>query len=282
MSHAHLVPMPSRPVFALSPERPLAEEVRRVLLEQAQEAHQLLLDPPSRESAVHGARKACKRGRAALRLIQPALETAVYTQLADGFRGAAQELGPIRDADVMRRLAADTGGAAPLPVSEAEGLARLAASRDRLAALCDLIAAVPLRIKRDHVIAGFERNYRKARRRMVLARAEPTGESLHDWRKAVKAHCYHLRLLEPLWPPILSAFAAEADQLQETLGDHHDLSVLMAHRLAAGTLDGEAAQGLQARSDALEAEAFTQGTRLYASQHRVMGTWLRAQWSALR
>ena len=55
---------------------------------------------------------------------------------------------------------------------------------------------------------------------------DPTPERFHEWRKRVKYHWYHLRLLRELWPAPMKALAAEAKQLADLLGDDHDLAVL--------------------------------------------------------
>src|SRR4029453_7447377 len=46
---------------------------------------------------------------------------------------------------------------------------------------------------------GFQQTYRQARRSMALAYAPPTIENFHEWRKGVKYHWYHSRLLRRLW-----------------------------------------------------------------------------------
>ena len=56
----------------------------------------------------------------------------------------------------------------------------------------------------------------------------PDAEDLHELRKRVKDHWYHVRLLRAAWPPVMTAWADEAHVLAEQLGDDHDLSVLAA------------------------------------------------------
>lgn len=58
----------------------------------------------------------------------------------------------------------------------------------------------------------------------------PTGDPLatafHDWRKRVKAHGYHLRLLRDLAPRRMRARGRQASRLGDLLGNDHDLAML--------------------------------------------------------
>src|SRR5262249_6481256 len=47
---------------------------------------------------------------------------------------------------------------------------------------------------------GLEGTYREARRAMRTAYRRDTAGAFHDWRKAVKYHDYHVRLLAEVWP----------------------------------------------------------------------------------
>ena len=70
--------------------------------------------------------------------------------------------------------------------------------------------------------------------RSPTSRRHPDAEELHELRKRVKDHWYHVRLLREVWPPVLTAWAAEAHVLAEQLGDDHDLSVLAAVAVGRG------------------------------------------------
>ena len=78
----------------------------------------------------------------------------------------------------------------------------------------------------DAVCEGLERTYRRGRRDLREARAEPSVEALHEWRKRVKELWYHHTLLRELWPPVMAATGDEAHALADRLGDDHDLAVL--------------------------------------------------------
>ena len=128
----------------------------------------------------------------------------------------------------------------------------------------------------DDVLAGAARAYARGREAFKVARADPTPESLHAWRKRAKDLWYHQRLLAPAWPAVLGAQAEEAHVLSELLGDDHDLAVLM-ERLATDddapplppAVDAqrpELRELVAHRSDELRAEATRLGRRVYAER----------------
>ena len=73
---------------------------------------------------------------------------------------------------------------------------------------------------------GLLKTYGRGRDAMAVAYDEPTAENFHEWRKRVKYHWYHLRILNPIWKPTVNALRREACRLAELLGDIHDLAVL--------------------------------------------------------
>jgi CHAD domain-containing protein len=127
----------------------------------------------------------------------------------------------------------------------------------------------------DDLLAGAARAYARGRAAFVVARAEPTPELLHAWRKRAKDLWYHQRLLAPAWPELLGAQAEAAHALSELLGDDHDLAVL-AQRLTASAplppaVDAEREELLALvaqRSGELRAAATQLGLRLYAESPR--------------
>lgn len=260
--------------FALDVSAAPADELRRVLWEQAYHALRALRDDDPLPG-VHRARKATRRARAALRLARSSLSDEQYRSMKVGFRDIARALSPIRDADVVHRLAGDLGYThLPAPPAPEAILQCADEARARLQRLLAQIELEPLEITRDSLIKGFSRGYRVARRRMVLARAQPSDRNLHSWRKAVKIHRHHLELFAPIWPPVLGAFSAECEQLLRDLGRQRDLSLLDD---AVGDLQAAHAQ----EQAACVAAAFSRGKPLFAAQDRLVGAWLRAQWGAV-
>jgi hypothetical protein len=80
---------------------------------------------------------------------------------------------------------------------------------------------------------GMESAYRRGREAMAGARRHSRPEFCHEWRKRVKDHWYHLRLLEHRWDPATAAREKSLKHLETWLGEHHNLEVL-SMRLAAG------------------------------------------------
>jgi CHAD domain-containing protein len=120
----------------------------------------------------------------------------------------------------------------------------------------------------DAMIAGLAKTYKRARRAMAVAADEGTSRDFHEWRKRVKYHRYHLRLLRPVWPKVMKARYKETKYLSDLLGDDHDLAVLRAtlEEEAGGAADERAALiALTRRRNAeLRAEAWRLGRRLFA------------------
>src|SRR5579875_1822359 len=61
---------------------------------------------------------------------------------------------------------------------------------------------------------------------MSVAQKDGTPENYHEWRKRVKDHWYHVRLLESLWTDVMQAHENSLHDLETWLGDDHNLVVL--------------------------------------------------------
>lgn len=268
--------------------------LRACAIEQIEQAAEHLEQARRHEEdsveAIHGARKALKRTRSALRLVATGPGRGVARREDVRLRDCARALSGTRDADVMAatvealaerytgQMAAGTftavreqlavGGAGvraglePLVLAETQTLGSVAES----------LAQWPVEdVTWKHVLSGVERSYARGRKGFARARRSPTVEDLHDWRKRVKDLDFQQRLLHDAWPQVLSAHAREAHRLSELLGEDHDLAVLgtllvvehgPAQRVAADTqplLDVIARR----RAD-LQGRAQVLGGRVYA------------------
>jgi hypothetical protein len=72
---------------------------------------------------------------------------------------------------------------------------------------------------------GLVRSYRGARRAMNRAYRGGGATAFHEWRKTVKIHAHHLRLLEPVCPELVHDRIDTLDRLGDLLGQDHDLAV---------------------------------------------------------
>ncbi len=212
--------------LGLRPGEPLGGALQRMALEQLDLALEVLSDgegPPS-EKAVHETRKALKRLRALLRMLEPELDPGAYAREDAALREAGRRLAGARDAEVMlatldglvegnRRKLSGRGGVIRLraallaereaarrdtlgdPAARTHVLAELRACRVRVAAW-----RLPERSQLQLVEAGLMRLYRKGEKRRRRAAAAKRGDlhKLHEWRKRVKDLRYVAEMLRPL------------------------------------------------------------------------------------
>jgi CHAD domain-containing protein len=248
------------PYRLLSSDPTLEFAVRRIAGEQLGRAlRSLEATGEARAGAIHDVRKRCKKVRGLLRLVRRAFpawreENAALRDIA-GLLGGARDagvLGPTFDAVVAEhgaalhagalaelRAALDGGGEAvagvDLDATFAEARARLAAVRER---------ARSWRLEGEGwgvLGPGLATIYRDARESRKLAARDPSPHNHHEWRKRVKDHWYHTRLLAPIWPEQLEHRAALARELSELLGAHHDTHVLEERLVSRAFGGGEAA-----------------------------------------
>jgi CHAD domain-containing protein len=205
------------------------------------------LEDPARSDAdvVHTFRRAMKRWRALLRLLDPFLGPDGRTLRAQA-RDLARGLAGARDAqsalDALADLAkhGDALSARSL-ASLRERLEQIrAAAESRIltsdmrlrmtAALDQATAAVerwPLDdLAFDALAERLARAFRSARRAMPDDWAQAEAEELHELRKCVVNHRYQMEVVEPLWPRFARMWIGEAQRLRERLGKHQDLLVL--------------------------------------------------------
>ena len=237
--------------YVLEPGRRLQREVRRVATERLDEAIEHLvgaLAEPERtdlEVAVHEARKRCKSSRGLARLVKPAL--------GDGFksfdrtvRDAANQLSALRDAhaivatfdvlvaahphDEVLRAARDRQA----EISAGATRDALATGDERITTALALLATaraaagdwkIPRRF--DTIEDGITATYRRGRSALRHVRSDPTDSELHEWRKAVKYLWYQVQLVRLAAPSVLGPLAEQLDDLAETLGNDHDVAVLV-------------------------------------------------------
>jgi CHAD domain-containing protein len=216
--------------LALAPGERLADGLARMGLGQVDLALGMLDSAPivgaPDEHAVHETRKALKRLRALLRLLEHALGEKAFARDNAALRDTAQRLSQARDAEVMLstldalierhpRKLAKRGSVAKLrrrllaeharlqrqtlgdPATRAQMLGELEDFRARVAAW-----RLPDRDGLELIEADLRRLYRQGRKRHLrLSRAGAKGAAsdareLHEWRKRVKDLRYAAEMLE--------------------------------------------------------------------------------------
>jgi CHAD domain-containing protein len=224
------------------------------------------------DEGVHAARKACKRARAALRLMRPSLGSPFYRQQNRRIRDAAKPLTTVRDAFVLTqsrdalqtcpalRRVLMTHYRAQRKTFEAEGrqisLAKLQTSLEQI--------KVPRSSSSEiaSTIAGMRKVYKSGRVAMADAKSR-TDETLHEWRKQTKYLLSAFDLLQAVYAVVFKKRRRSANKLAEILGEDHDLAVLATmlykHRIRDLPLEKE----IQKRRRRLQRQARTVGPKLY-------------------
>ena len=241
--------------FRLTQDESIPRGIRRIAREEIDAAIENLRvkTPARRDAAVHEARKSLKKLRSLLRMISPSLgnavkkENAALRELGRGlsrmrdaaamletvnllgkkYKGepAARDLAELRSLFVQRRTAARTDSEA-IATAEA-GVTTLRGLRRRLNNW-NLAADV------HSMEPGFKRIYSRGRKACSRAEKNANPENLHELRKRVKDYWYQVRLLESIWPSGAKSPEKSLRDLQEWLGDAHNLAVLREETTTGG------------------------------------------------
>jgi CHAD domain-containing protein len=195
--------------------------------------------------AVHDLRKALKRWRALLRLVEPFLGDEAR-RLRMQARDLARDLSGARDAqsaiEALEDLGDGEGKLSPRTIASIHGrldTVRLSAEaavnedvRARLrSALQTAVQTITAWNLQKLTFADLARELARTYQRLRgdcpkdWDTAEP--ETLHDLRTLVVAHRYQMELVAPLWPRFGKLWVSEAQRLRDRLGAFQDLSVLL-------------------------------------------------------
>ena len=245
--------------YSILPAEPVSDAVQRISLDQLDRAVAAIEDRSlARTEAVYVLRKRCKKVRALLRLARgPLDDLGLYRPANEALRDIAGAFSGLRDADVMLasydRAMADvaaqgTGGAdrrafGPIRAKLTGRRRALQAGEETdresgLAAQLDEAHWLLLKLRlgvadwtfADDGFAAVEPGLRKTYGRVLsaakAARRDASIEALHEWRKRVKYHRNHLRLLKKLAPQTLGPRIEALWTLGDLLGLDHDLAVV--------------------------------------------------------
>jgi CHAD domain-containing protein len=276
--------------------------VRRIAGEQLTKALGSLDDGDALHEGVHDARKRVKKLRGLLRLVRPGFRG--YAEENATLRDAARTLSGLRDHTAMLETLGRLSDRYPDRIDKRRTVPlrrALEARRDAATAAPDLGERVEafrsvLREARERAEGwrlkaegwealgpGLALTYGRGRDAMAEAHRTGRGEDYHEFRKRVKYHGYHARLLAPVWPPLMAPYAALLDDLGEALGEQHDL-VTFAPMLAEAELAPEARANLEEliveERRRLEARALVVGARVYAEKPKAMARRMGAWWAA--
>lgn len=254
---------------------------------------------------VHEVRKRCKKVRALYRLYRYALDETEYKKQNAALREIAASVAGSRDFHVMRRtydrlletceVEIDRKQLAPIARTltlESDEVMRqeledgLVALAEPLRSVIERAEQAELRKKSFSVIRdGEKKNYRRARKAMKKAYANPSPERFHELRKRAKYHRYHMRLLSALWPAYMDLREQELHSLTDLLGEDHDMAVFEAwlEEHGAGKDDARAIlRGLiEQRRRTCEKEAQLLANRLFCASPKAHSKYLAALYRAL-
>lgn len=297
--------------FQLKLEEGVGSGIRRVVTERIEAAREELARPAAqRHQGVHEARKRFKEIRAVLRLVREPLGKR-YAEQNAWFRDAGRRLAAARDAQALLETWDKLEGANPrrlrsqamvqcrerlearlarVSAAELKDSAAIEQVRDDLLGAAERLAALPLPDGGAFSLlaAGWKRAYRQGRRRLKEAYRQGSDEAFHAWRKRIKDHWYHTKLLQPVWVDEMQTRRSALKALSELVGDDHDLAVLRATLAAEPELFGAAATRdsidslATQRQQALRGEARGLGRRLYAERPTAHLERLQAYWEVWR
>lgn len=290
--------------FRILSDETVEQTVQRIAHEQIGKAVDEIGDSDLDEhETVHQVRKRCKKIRGLIRLVRPAFDA--YSSENTWFRDAARKLSDIRDATtlmecfdaLMDRYDDEIDRDAHRHIRDRlherrEDMTDDQDTSDRLDEFCDAmkeshdrVATWSLDEKGFAAIAGgLKKTYKRSRKAMGNAYADPTIEHFHEWRKRVKYNRYHTRILRNVWKPMMDPLRDEVKRLSDLLGDDHDLAVFRNVLITETDRFGEQ-RDLQAllalidqRRQELRAWAHPMGQRLYAEKpsdyvDRISRTW---------
>ncbi len=261
------------------------------------------MDPDTR---VHQVRKRCKKLRGLVRLVRDPLGD-VYGEENAWYRDFAKSLAGLRDAGAMVETAEKlrTWAAAPdgdllaafhdavqdrlhrATREETDIYETCGRGAEQLQEARKRIKHWPLKDRGFALLAdGLQRTYKRGRRDLKAVRTNPTPEGFHEWRKRVKYHWYHIRLVEHAWPDGLHGRRTALKALSDILGDDHDLLVLLhtlEHEPGLCPIETDRdrlSRLIHLRKDELQNEAIAIGRRLYAEKAGAFTRRIRTYWDA--
>lgn len=132
---------------------------------------------------------------------------------------------------------------------------------------------------------GVKRTVKRGRRARKKAAADPRPENFHEWRKQAKDFRYQLRFLRKLSPDGFEKYAESAKDLEQKLGEEHNLAVLQKalKDLALPDLDAAALMSvIKKRQAKLRKEALRIGDLLYQESPKLWGRQLAEYWRQQR
>lgn len=234
--------------FCIKPDQDVSSEVRRIVLKQLDVATSELksIGDPESDEAIHDARRRVKKIRAVIRLVRPVLDK-TYREVDADLGAVSRLLAPVADGqgviDTLNQLAQryrkvlprKTVASIHADLVERERRIDSTARADHvLQRATTTLRAERARVKRWRlstdgfraVAPGLKASVRRARDAMIAAWIHPTSGRHHEWRRHVKDHWFHVRLLEDRCGNHLLRYQQRLEALDGVLGEYHNLVLL--------------------------------------------------------
>jgi len=244
----------------------------------------------NRARALHNTRKSLKRLRSLLRSLRVAFPKNLFRRENRRLAAAGRKIAPLRDVHVqLRALGKLRAATSPAAKKIEQNLLRRQAActrnipalrravRQMLSASRESFASLPMSRATPRVLAaGLRRVYKRGRAALKSARHKTTPESLHEWRKQAKTLGHGLDLIERLCPKEAGRMITRTGQICQTLGDDHDLflvlQVLQRENAARPAPDyRRLARRIAAKRGRLQKQAFKLGRKIFGEKPGVFG-----------
>ena len=292
--------------YRLRKHETLQKAIRRIARDQIDKAiHEIDDEALNDQETIHQVRKRCKKLRALIRLFRPVLGKNYQTENA-AYRDIATNLAIIRDEQslvvALESLLAKAGHAERGNFDQV--LENLRARRDAADQKSSQNPEVLLLDARKKLVkarqrvarwdinkegyqafsGGFNTTYKRGRLAMKKAFKREQINDFHEWRKRVKYHGHHLKLLKPLWPEVNKVVRQQANTLADILGNDHDLALLSTllesegKRLAEDELRLKLQAVIAAELEALQSQAWSIGQRLHAEKPKALNKRWKHYW----
>jgi CHAD domain-containing protein len=284
--------------YRIDPVQPLEAEIRRIAGEQIAQALAELSEEGDSHEPIHDARKRFKKLRGLFRLVRTGNEEFYRAENAR-YRDAARRLSASRDQTAMiealdalkERFSGEIEGTSFDRFREVLEERRQAIAKDRNPRMIQLTRAelengrraldglaLPGTARMSGKILGrsFSRTYARARHATAVVARRQQAEDFHELRKRTKYHRFHLRLLRPLWPPMFTRAAEEAERIGDRLGLDHDYSVFRAGLAAEPEAFGPpedlevVLRCMERRQSELRVQSFDAARRLFLDSPKVV------------
>jgi CHAD domain-containing protein len=284
--------------------------VKRIAREQMRSAVQYLRGKGGipRDEAIHEARKSIKKARALLRLVRPELGE-FYASESARLRDTGEKLSQLRDLgalittfDELKKERGKTLGNIPLTaIRHALVLHKKRVETEMgvqdlmhgLAASLGLtmrsVTHWPLKAEGFAALEpGLKQTFRAGKKAFEELNKHASRERFHEWRKRVKDHWYHVRLLENLWTDVIRGYEQTLKELEDALGEDLNLAILRDHLLSASGPQGErravgrVVRAIDESRKELRRRALAIGSRVYAEKPRQFTKRMGQLWDAWR